>query len=433
MKPHEPSAMTARALQQQLRDARTRTLALVADLNGSQLLGPRMSIVNPPLWEIGHLAWFQERWCLRRVSDTQPLPPSIVPQADLLYDSSAVAHDTRWDLPLPSLDVTLEYLDAVLGRVLERLERRATPDVRYFTELCALHEEMHCEAFAYTRQTLGYPAPTQAKSGEHASAGSLATGDAEVPGGPFMLGAAPDTGFVFDNEKWAFEASVAPFRIARACVTNGEFEAFVEDRGYERRELWSPEGWAWRTVSAASHPVYWRKESGRWHTRRYDEWQPLAVNTAVMHVNWYEASAYCTWAGRRLPSEVEWEYAAAASPAGAGKRRFPWGHDGPEHRHANLYGQSDGPADVAAFAAGDSAWGCRQMIGNVWEWTADAFAPYPGFVADPYGEYSLPWFGTHKVLRGGCFATRATLIRNTWRNFYTPERRDVYAGFRTCA
>jgi iron(II)-dependent oxidoreductase len=423
---------TAHALTQQLRDARARTLALVADLNPSQLIGPRMAIVNPPLWEIGHLAWFQEHWCLRH-ADSQPLRPSLLPHADRLYDSSAVAHDIRWDLPLPTLDETLAYLDAVLGRVVERLETEATPSLSYFAQLCALHEEMHAEALTYTRQTLAYPAPARAGSSAPAPADERALGDVEVPGGPFMLGAMPGSGFVFDNEKWAHEVVVEPFLIARACVTNVELEAFVEDRGYERQALWSPEGWAWRTAASASHPAYWRKDGGTWYLRRYDEWHPLAGDAAAMHVNWYEAKAYCTWAGRRLPTEREWEYAAAGSPESGEKRRYAWGDDEPAPRHANLYGQSDRPADVGAYEAGDSGWGCRQMIGNVWEWTADAFEPYPGFAADPYKEYSQPWFGTHKVLRGGCFATRATLIRNTWRNFYTPDRRDVYAGFRTCA
>src|SRR5262249_41425834 len=152
----------------------------------------------------------------------------------------------------------------------------------------------------------------------------------------------------------------------------------------------------------------------------------------VLHVNWYEADAYCRWAGRRLPAEAEWETAAASGPGGR-KRRFPWGDEAPHSEQANLNWLSPGCVDVGALPAGDSAYGCRQMVGNVWEWTADDFHPYPGFVVDPYKESSAPWFGDHKVLRGGCWATRSRLLRNTWRNFYRPDRRDVWAGFRTCA
>ncbi len=148
-----------------------------------------------------------------------------------------------------------------------------------------------------------------------------------------------------------------------------------------------------------------------------------------MHVDWHEANAYCRYAGRRLPSEAEWEIAASLEGAG-GKRRFPWG-DSSDRGRANLTGVGRVPVD--RFPSGDSFGGCRQMIGNVWEWTSSVFAPYPGFVADPYVEYSEPWFGTHKVLRGGSFATPLRLIANSWRNFYQPHRGDIFAGFRTCA
>ena len=427
---HPPAQM----LRQLLLDARSRTLALARDLQPSQLLGPRMSIVNPPLWELGHLAWFQEHWCLRRKKGGAVDDTSIMRNADRLYDSAAVPHDVRWDLPLPRIDETLGYLQTVLERVLERVATALDTDLAYFVQLAALHEEMHCEALTYTRQTLEYSAPATAHRAQLGMSEETSPGDAQIAGGEFMLGADAHDGFVFDNEKWAHPVTLRPFRMARTATTNAEYRAFVEDQGYERRDLWCAEGWQWRQSAAAEHPVYWRKQDGDWYVRRFDCWAPIQPGEPVMHVNWFEANAYCRWAGRRLPSEAEWEYAAATDRPGAvTKRRYPWGDAPPADAHANLFGVSDSCLDVTAFPRGDSAWGCRQMIGNVWEWTADAFGPYPGFVADPYKEYSQPWFGDHKVLRGGSFATRAALIRNTWRNFYTPDRRDVYAGFRTCA
>jgi iron(II)-dependent oxidoreductase len=247
----------------------------------------------------------------------------------------------------------------------------------------------------------------------------------EVPGARYRLGAERGSGFVFDNEKWAHEVEVAPFRIARAPVTNAEFAAFVEGGGYRDERLWSEAGWRWRANCGAERPVYWE---GPAH-RRYHSLRPLPADHPVIHVNWYEAEAFGNWAGRRLPAEAEWEL-AASTPS---KRRFPWGNQDPREAHANLDGRAGGTVPVAAHPEGDSAYGCRQMIGNVWEWTSTDFGPYPGFEIDPYKEYSQPWFGTHKVLRGGCWATRARLLRNTWRNFYTPDRRDIFAGFRTCA
>jgi iron(II)-dependent oxidoreductase len=223
--------------------------------------------------------------------------------------------------------------------------------------------------------------------------------------------------------------------MARAPVTQADFAPFVEADGYRRREFWSEAGWRWREGAHAVGPTYWRREGNGWLRRDFDRWVPLEAHRPVVHVNWYEADAYCRWAGRRLPTEAEWEAAAAAGgdDLSAPKRRFPWG-DGPASgTRAQLDGYALGCCDVAALPAGDSYFGCRQMIGNVWEWTASDFLPYAGFVADPYREYSQPWFGTHKVLRGGAWMTRGRLLRNTWRNFYKPDRRDVYAGFRTCA
>ena len=408
-----------------LLDARARTLSLALDLDDERWLGPELAIVNPLVWELGHVAWFQEYWTLRRARGAAP----IRSDGDALYDSSRVAHDTRWRLPLPDRAGTLAYLDETLARSLA-----ASKDGRdlYFHRLALFHEDMHDEAFTYTRQTLGHPAPAFAleRRVELEGGSGPLRGDVEVPGARFSLGARAGEPFVFDNEKWAHPVDVATFRLARAPVTNEEFAAFVDARGYERRELWSDAGWKWRSEARAEHPVYWLRREGAFDVRRYDRVVPLRPYEPVVHVSWYEAEAYCRWAERRLPTEAEWELAASTTD----KRRFPWGDDAPSPSHANVDGHRGGPVDVAALPEGDSAFGCRQMIGNVWEWTASDFQPYPGFVVDPYAEYSAPWFATpHMVLRGGCWATRGRLLRNTWRNFYPPHRRDVLAGFRTCA
>ena len=412
-------------------DARRRTLELVEDLTEEQLRVPQLETINPPLWELGHLAWFQERWVLRHAHGRPPLRAD----ADALYDSAAVAHDTRWDRPLPGRRETLAYLRDVQAHVLDLLGgREPSPGMAYFVQLAVFHEDMHGEAFAYTRQTLGQAAPAFCRPALAGGAGEgPLTGDVVVPGGTFLLGAERGEGFVFDNEKWAHPVEVRPFAVARAPVTQAEFAAFVDEGGYARREFWDEAGWRWRTAAEARGPIYWRRAGGGWERRDFDRWLPLEPQLPVCHVNWHEARAYCRWAGRRLPTEVEWEMAAADTILSGRKRRFPWGDDPPSPDLANLDGAAGGRVEVGAFAAGDSAWGCRQLLGNVWEWTADDFLPYPDFKPDPYQEYSQPWFGTHKVLRGGCWLTRGRLLRNTWRNFYTPDRRDVWAGFRTCA
>ncbi len=421
-------------------DARSATLAFVADLDGEMLIGPKLDIVNPLLWEIGHVTWFQEHFILRQRDHRSPMRA----EADALYDSTMVAHDDRWDLPLPTLEWTIAYGRDVRNALLDRLTGPLASEAdSYLYQLVAFHEDMHTEAFMYSRQTLGLP---RVRFGGQAAKMSLTTGrwpgDAAIPGGTFQLGATPEARFVFDNEKWAHERTVAPFAIARAPVTNADYASFVEAGGYRKRAYWSDVGWAWLQASSIEGPAYWEGQPGAWRIRQFDKTVDLPPHHPVMHVNWYEANAYCAFAGRRLPTELEWEVAAVGEPdakgvqLGASKRDQPWlglGSAQSRDRRANLDSSAGGLVDVAAFGEGDSAFGCRQMMGNVWEWTSSDFLPYPGFSPDTYKEYSEPWFGTRKVLRGGCWTTRARLVTPVYRNFFTPERRDIFAGFRTCA
>lgn len=389
-------------LREWLLDARRRTRALTDDLEGACALGPRLPIVNPPLWELAHIAWFQEYWCLRFRNGANP-SASLIENADPLYNSAIAAHDTRWDLPLLPWPQMLGYQDAVLERVLERIARGSLDEeLRYFLLLSIFHEDMHGEALFYTRQTLGYSRPPL-ELGAELRPIALARGDVTYAGGKLLLGASRGSGFAFDNECSAHEVIVAPFTLAAVPVTNAEYATFVEEDGYARDELWSDSGRGWRESGKVQGPLYWRKQDGQWWIREFDEWISLSQreHRPVIFVNAHEAQAYCRWAGRRLPREVEWEFAAKVGGE-----------------------SSNGTATHADHANGK---------GQVWEWTADAFEPYPGFVPGPYAEYSAPWFGNHRVLRGGCYVTRRRLLRATYRNFYTPDRRDVLAGFCTCA
>ena len=411
-----PAPRTASALADALVDARDYTKRIYAHLTPGQEAFPRLPVVNLPRWELGHVGWFQEFWCRRHAPDDPrgQRTPSRIAQADAWWDSARVAHATRWELPLPAWRDIHDYLDATLADTLAALARRPDGE-HYFFELALYHEDMHAEALLMTLQTLGLPAPPgYCRERPPATAGA-GPRDVAFAGRAVRIGAEPDDvrrRFVFDNEKWAHTVAVAPFALASRCVTNAGYAQFVGDGGYRRPQLWTAEGAAWLAQARAAHPAYWRARDGEWQQRRFDRWLPLAGDEPVLHVNAFEAEAYCAWAGRRLPTEAEWEVAAAATPRAGGANL--------DHRHG------------APVAAASDEPGLQHVLGNAWERTATPFAPYPGFAPDPYAEYSAPWFGDHRVLRGGSFATRSRLVHARFRNFYRPARHDVFAGFRTC-
>ncbi len=376
------------ALREGFLSAHEYTKALLADLPGEALVVPRLPILNPFLWEFGHIAWFTENFCLRWQAGEVPRQPSMLADADRWYDSSKVAHDTRWSLDLPDRAQTERYVRQVLEATLAALARTDDDDKGlYLFRLALYHEDMHAEAFTYMRHTLGMPVPRPLARHEPPKC-DLVANDAELSGGTFPLGSRAESGFAFDNEKWAHTVPIAPFAISRRLVSNGEFAAFIEDEGYLRDELWSGRGRAWREGAGRSCPRDWERNGGKWHERLFDRKRPLVADAPVRQVTAHEAEAYCNWARRRLPTEAEWEYAATS--------------------------------------------GAIAPLG-LWEWTASVFAPYPGFAADAYADYSMPWFHTHRVLRGASFATPSRMVHPRFRNFFLPERDDIFNGFRTCA
>jgi iron(II)-dependent oxidoreductase len=354
-----------------LADARSRTLAIYAHLDLAAVQFPCIPLVNPPLWELAHVAWFQEYWCLRGGDGRAA---TLLPRSDALFNSSIVPHDSRWHLDYPPSRALMRYLDESLEATLEALAR--TPeDSRYFFHLALLHEDMHGEALLMTLQTLALPAPAIDVHGPPSLPGGPAR-DIRFEGGAFTQGSAGGA-FVFDNEQGAHRVELAPFAIAARPVTQGEYAGYLEATG-------------------AASPAYWKRSESDWMARRFDRWMPIDRHAPMVHVCLAEVEAYCRWAGRRLPTESEWEF-AARNGGGEGRERF------------------------------------APMVGGVWEWTSTPFAPYPGFEPGPYRDYSEPWFHTHQVLRGGSYVTRDRIATNRYRNFYTPGRSDMFAGFRTCA
>jgi iron(II)-dependent oxidoreductase len=394
-----------------LLDARARTEELVLDLDATRWTAALR-------WELAHLAWFQARWVLGAEEDGP-------------YASAVPLHARGVPPPPPRHDL-LGYVNDVLDRVLTRVA--AARGARApLVELAVCHEDAHTEALACARHAVGCPEPRWALRAvvtQMSPAGAW-PGDADVPGGEYWLGALPGTPeVVLDDEKWAHPVPVRPFRIARAPVTNEEFARFVDDGGYGRRELWSEAGWTWRETVGASHPLHWVRRGDEWSCRRWDRVERLPAHHPVVHVSWYEAEAFCRWAKRRLPLEAEWELAASSHD----KRPMPWG-DAPQTRaHANLDARAGRTVDVAACPDGDSPYGCRQMLGNVWEWTASPFERFPGWSDGLSATRTARALATpHMVLRGGSWATRGRTLRTTWREPQPPGTREAFAGFRTCA
>ena len=391
-------------LMQALRRTRARTHALFAayrkGLAATQLAVPFSGEVNPPLWELGHIGWFQEWWIARnrdRRLGVQANPDctrmlSRLAGADGLYDSGRVPHDSRWTLPFPDAAATHRYLQDVLDDTLALLGSSEEDDASlYFFRLALFHEDMHSEAAVYMAQSLGIALPAEIAFPRGISYVGVQRADANrLPGGKWELGAGANvSGFSFDNELGMHAETLAPFEIDAELVTWMRYLPFVEACGYDQKQWWTAEGWEWLQRVKLDAPRYLRMKDGHWQRQSFGIWQPLDLSATATHIGYHEAEAWCRWAGRRLPTETEWECAALTSP------EFHWG--------------------------------------KVWEWTASTFMPFPDFVAHPYRDYSAPWFGTRQVLRGACDATASQMIHPKYRNFFTADRNDIYAGFRTCA
>ncbi len=415
-------------------DATTNLLHAVSDFadDDPRWMGPYLPIVNPPIWEIAHVAWFAEWFVLRQLHGHEPLLDGV----DRRYDSAKIEHTRRWELSYPTPAETKDYVRRVAdGLATVLADPRGVDSTDHFVAYAISHYDAHAEALTYTRQTLEWGALEPREGGTVPSSSSASEDpDRPVIGGRLLLGASRRQPLVMDNEKWAHPVPVDDFAMASAPVMVAEFAEFVDAGGYENDLLWSAGGRRWRADVHPEHPVYWKMSGDGWLMRTVADWQPVETHAdhPMIHVSWWEAEAFSNWAGRRLPTEAEWEFAATTDAAGNREPWFPWGNRDPHPNEANLDNAIGATVPVTAFEAGDGPWGHRQLIGNVWEWTSTTFEPYPHFEPDAYRDNSEPWFGTRKVLRGGSFATQNRYVRSTFRNFFTPDRRDVFAGFRTC-
>ena len=396
-----------------LAEVRARSLALLEPLSDDDLVRQHSPLMSPLVWDLAHVGNYEDIWLVRSLGAA-----GVAPQYDDMYDAFRHPRRNRLALPLLGPAAARDYIAEVRARALGVLDGLPGDEVPFVYRMVVQHEHQHDETMLATLQLMdgeGYrPKADRSFDGAAVLDGP---GEVLVPGGPFVMGT-DSHDWAYDNERPAFEVDVPAFFIDRVPVRNGDYAAFIEDGGYDRSEFWTTEGWEWRGAEGLCAPQFWERDAdGSWWRNRFGWREPVPAHEPVQHVCWHEASAYARWAGKRLPTEAEWEKAAAGADGSTG---------------ANLGQARFGPSPVGACGTA-SGYGCLDMIGNVWEWTSSSFGGYPGFASFPYREYSEVFFGDdYKVLRGGSWATHPSAVRTTFRNWDYPIRRQIFAGFR-CA
>jgi iron(II)-dependent oxidoreductase len=429
-------AVSKDALARKLEEARKRTRFLLGPVSEEDLVVQHDQIMSPLIWDYGHIGNYEELWLLHKAHG------KILSKRELydMYDASLHPREERPSLNLLDRKDADLYLDAVRKAVLQALEKDADLDGEdplfkdgFVYNMIVQHEAQHNETMLQTLQLKkgrGY----KPESSVELPVGRAAEKEmVPVPGGEFVMGT-DNHAQTLDNERNSHIVDLPDFLIDATPVTNEAYARFVEDGGYERPKFWDDRGWEYVKREGITTPKHWyQPEPHSWWTERFGFNEPLNPAAPVVHVSWYEADAYARWAGKRLPTEAEWEKAASWDPRTGTKRLYPWGNDEPTPAHANLDQLAFRAAEVGAYPEGASTYGVLGMIGDVWEWTSSDLYAYPGFEAFPYREYSEIFFGPgYKVLRGGSWATRPSAIRNTFRNWDYPTRRQLFCGFR-CA
>jgi ergothioneine biosynthesis protein EgtB len=429
---------------------RARTMQIVAPLETEDYVIQTAEFMSPPRWHIGHTSWFFETL----LQAHQP-GYRIYSEAYLFYFNSyyegfgeRIARPKRGTKSRPTVKDTVAYRKHIDEQMLSFLESlKNKPELENVLSLVRLgleHEMQHQELLVYDIKHLlcdQYDAPIKAAP----APSTKVAGMAEIEGGLFWLGytnqspkskvqSLSSQDFAFDNEKPAHQVFLQDYALDRAPVSNGDFLEFIRDGGYQNFRWWFSEGWEVVNGDDWRAPLYWELHDDQWMIRDFAGLHAVEskANEPVCHVSFYEASAFAKWAGKRLPTEAEWEKAAAFDPKTGQQRAFPWGDDPPDESKANLFENGIwSPAPIGSFPAGQNAYGCQQMVGDVWEWTTSDYVPYPGFKSE-FDEYNDKWFVNQKVLRGGSFATPQAHIRSTYRNFFHTNERWMTSGFR-CA
>ena len=444
------------------KSVRARTMQIVAPLEIEDYVIQTAEFMSPPRWHIGHTSWFFETLLQAHQPAYKVYSEDYLFYFNSYYEGfgERIARPKRGTRSRPTVKDTVAYrqhVDEQMLRFLASIENK--PEASTILTLVRLgleHEMQHQELLVYDIKHLlcdQYDAPLNP-----APASSVEVeGMAEIEGGLFWLGygvaswgssstvregadqssARPPhskNDFAFDNEKPAHQVFLQDYALDRALVSNGDYLEFIRVGGYQNFRWWFSEGWEVVNREQWRAPLYWELHDDKWMIRDFSGQHPAEekANEPVSHVSFYEASAFAKWSGKRLPTEAEWEKAAAFDPKTRQQTTFPWGNHPVDETKANLF--ENGlwvPATIGAFPNGQNSYGCQQMIGDVWEWTTSDYVPYPGFKSE-FDEYNDKWFVNQKVLRGGSYATPQAHLRATYRNFFHAHERWMVSGFR-CA
>jgi ergothioneine biosynthesis protein EgtB len=421
-----------KALVEQFRETRSRTLELVKNLKKDDFVVQTASYMSPPKWHIGHVSWIYEAIMSKLDKNYEFHSKEFSEYLNSYYQQFGVPHDKklRGITSRPTVDEIFQYFNTINQKVEKFIgSQKLSEDEKKLIVIGFHHECQHQELLVYDLQHLLAEQYLPVRKNKIKKQQETQKEFVEIKGGLYTMGY-NGKNYCYDIELPEHKTYLENFKIGIFPITNQEYLEFMNDGGYETYKHWLSDGWEKVKLNKWNSPMYWEKINDEWYVRDFLGIRKINPNEPVCHVSYYEADAYCKWAGKRLPTEAEWEKASCWNEEKQEKTIFPWGNESPTEEKCNLLESHHwGCTEIGTYPNGISQSGCQQMIGDVWEWTTSEFMGYPGFKSG-FDEYNDKWFTNQKVLRGGSFGTPKMSIRGSYRNFFRLDERWLFSGFR---
>ena len=418
-------------LLEKFNETRARTLELVKTLEKDDFGVQTAFYTSPVKWHLGHVSWLNEIVLSKTTDNYEFYSDEFSEYLNSYYNQFGKPHDKakRGIMSRPTADEILQYFEIITQKVRHTMQASLSDEASNLFTMAIHHECQHQELLVYDLQHLLADQYRPVRKNQLPKSFDVERKSVKIDGGLYEMGYSGND-YCYDIEQPEHKVYLNDYEIENFPVTNGEYLEFMNDGGYEDFSFWLSDGWDAVKKNEWNAPMYWKKNDGEWFTRDFIGERKINNNEPVCHVSFYEASAFCKWAGKRLPSEAEWEKAALWNNEKKKKTIFPWGNEHPSEKNANILESYNwNCTKIGSYPKGISSYGCYQMIGDVWEWTTSEFVGYPGFKSS-FDEYNDKWFTNQKVLRGGSFATPAMSIRGTYRNFFRLDERWLISGFR---